>query len=217
MQYAKNSGLLDKNPCEGIEPLAEKDNKRGAFTKAQVKTLIEVEWDNPLMKLAAILAAFTGMRTGEIRALRPCDLHDGYIHISKSWSNTEGLKSTKSGEERDAVLPEWLEKELRKYLPSNERYIFSVNGRLPVSEKLLATSLYGAMEKAGIDRAKDNLSFHSFRHFFNSQLVANGIKGELIRETIGHSNASMTHHYAHITAEDMELIREVQDSLFKVD
>jgi integrase len=47
-----------------------------------------------------IVAMTTGMRIGEIIALKPEDIGDKYIAVSKSYSESDGLKSTKTNEPR---------------------------------------------------------------------------------------------------------------------
>ena len=53
------------------------------------------------------------------------------------------------------------------------------------------------------------LSFHSFRHFFNTRLVANGVNGELVRATVGHESSDMTKHYLHLVPSDLNTVMDV--------
>ncbi len=57
------------------------------------------------------------------------------------------------------------------------------------------------------------LLFHSFRHFFNSQLVAAGVQGEFVRAVIGHESEKMTERYLHLSPDQMNVVRNVQEGL----
>ena len=66
------------------------------------------------------------------------------------------------------------------------------------------------MVKAGIDYEARELSFHSFRHFFNTQVVASGLSGEIVRNIIGHESEEMTDHYLHLNADDLAAVKDIQ-------
>ena len=75
--------------------------------------------------------------------------------------------------------------------------VFSVNGTTPCEDRAITYAMGSAMEKAGIDARGRNLTFHSFRHFFSTQMVAAGIPGEIVRKTVGHESSEMTGRYFH--------------------
>ena len=52
-----------------------------------------------------MLALYTGMRQGEIAALRLEDIGADRIYIRHSWSKYEGLKETKTNECREIKIP----------------------------------------------------------------------------------------------------------------
>lgn len=54
------------------------------------------------------LALYTGMRNGELYALRwdHIDLDANQIHVKSNWNNVDGFKSTKSGDESPPLSKE---------------------------------------------------------------------------------------------------------------
>ncbi|MDI9424744.1 MAG: tyrosine-type recombinase/integrase, partial [Spirochaetota bacterium] len=64
------------------------------------------------------------------------------------------------------------------------------------------------------ERVRRNLTFHSWRHLFNSILVNARIPAEKIRTITGHLTPEMTAHYFKLSADGYGDIREVQDGLF---
>ena len=52
-----------------------------------------------------------------------------------------------------------------------------------------------------------HLSFHSWRHFYNSKLINSGIPKSIVQSIIGHVNDdSMTEHYTHVSIEEQQIV-----------
>lgn len=79
-----------------------------------------------------------------------------------------------------------------------------------------ADNLYARMESLGIQYKTRRLCFHSWRHFFNTRLIASGVQGEITRAVVGHQSADMTDQYLHLRRSDMEVVARVQDELLAV-
>ena len=229
LRYAKKNGIIDKDPTEGIMPYTPERKVTGVFTRAELNSLSELDWRNKLGKLAFLLAIHTGMRMGEILALRVDDLEQReisgrgifLINISHSWSKTHGLKSPKSGRTRIIPIPSSLWLILRNSSNESfigERFVFSSskNGK-PMSDKILRAALENALERIGVSKQQQevrNLRFHSTRHYFNSAL-APLLQNESLRKVIGHSSPAMTDHYHHVTDSELEMVAVAQNQAFQ--
>ena len=210
--YAVECGLMNDNPLKKVKPLyVSSVSTRQAFTEEEIRRLFSVPWLSPLARLACLLSACTGMRLGEVRALRGADIQEGAVIISHSIAGDGNLKSTKSGRVRICPLPSFLMEEIRRFAREDDDFIFTTNGTRPVS----GTYVNGYLEKAMADAdiTREGLTFHSFRHFFNSQLVASGVQGELVRAVIGHESEAMTERYLHLQASQMKPIVQVQEAI----
>jgi integrase len=62
-----------------------------------------------------------------------------------------------------------------------------------------------------IVRKERNVTFHSFRHFFNST-IRGTVSDETLRLQTGHTDAKMTDHYDHMTDERGEQLRKAVQS-----
>jgi integrase len=68
--------------------------------------VFRVSWKDERTRLANMLAAATGLRSGEIKALRVQDMGNDCLYIRHSYNRIEGLKETKTNEpEGGASLP----------------------------------------------------------------------------------------------------------------
>jgi integrase len=159
------------------------------------------------------------MRLSEIRALQHSDIRDGYIHVEHSVDLHGELKSTKTGDKRDLPLPASLMDALKKLskLSGDSDRIFSVAG-VPLGPNAIRDSLYRALAAKGIkeeERAKRNITFHSWRHFLNSQLLSNGVNETKTRKITGHSTAEMTKRYAHFLVNDFADVLRITGGLLE--
>lgn len=213
LMVAVEESLITVNPASSVRPLAKNANGKRtvAFTREQVRQLFSEPWKSNVAEYACKLATYTGMRSGEIRALWQEQLHGTYIEVDASYNNhDDGRKCTKSGYSRFVPITDEINQLIQK-INSGGLYVFSFDGEHPVANSYFERWLKRRMDECGIKAKKGTrLTFHSFRHFMNSRLMAAGMQGEKIRAVIGHEDEDMTEHYAHLEVEDLSLVREVQ-------
>lgn len=227
LDAAVADGLIDRNPARAVKPLIKDGTRYGCFTVEQVKALFASPWENMHLFIMCRLAAVTGMRLGEVQALNRGQIKTGYLNVNASWAKKEGRKTTKSGYGRVVPLDPDTMALLRSILPpEDDDLLFTLDGKKPLSGSLVRYALRSRMDELNggkPDKEKGTagklfdymnkkapLTYHSFRHFFNTRLVAAGIDGQQIRAVVGHESEDMTEHYLHLSAEDMECIRAVQ-------
>ncbi len=225
LNYMVEESIIPSNPLQKVKPLyvAPKSDKE-AFTIEDLEALFAVDWESKMARLATMLAAFTGMRIGEIRGIRTENIKDGAVVIEHSAERDGNLKCPKGKKARLCPIPQHLADSLLEMAAGRSGYIFTLTGVKPVSETYIRKHLYKAMEKAGIERMDEEtgekLSFHSTRHFLNTALVGANVSGELIRAAIGHESTAMTDRYLHLRARQMapiqEAQREIEEALIKV-
>jgi integrase len=216
--YAERTNIIEANSAHGIKPFKVETKEKGVFTREELTQLFnEPEqskiWAIPQHYLLNCIAATTGLRLGEILALRPENINNNCINVNNSWNRIEGLKSTKTGKIRIVPISSELGKILKNYIEKYNvtGYLFSCNnGRTPIDHKIVYRHFYYALLKIGIDkemRIERKISFHSFRHTFNTLLLEAGVYPETIRLITGHS-ANMTARYSHIQLNNMPSIIE---------
>ena len=103
LKHAVRLDIIPRNPADKIELLADDTRERGVLSPAELERLFRLEWCDERGKIAAILAAVSGMRLGEIVALQieNLDLERNIIHVAHSYSSKERkIKGTKTGKSR---------------------------------------------------------------------------------------------------------------------
>ena len=215
--------ILSEDPSASILPLKTETVERGVLTQDEVSKLFNPEnknqiWANDIYYHANLLSACTGMRLGEVLAVRGEVLEENHILVDMQYTKNFGLTDTKSHRSRKVIIPEQLMTELKKYSELNSGgYIFSTDGgKLPVYPDTLRRSLFKAFKAIGIEdkqRKERNICFHSWRHYLNTTLRSNNITDGKLRALVGHASSKMTEHYTHFDTDDFKDIQDIQNKI----
>ena len=221
---AVDDGIVERNVAMTVKALSGKGGRRGAFTLQQVRLLFSGSWENRYAYIACYLGSRTGMRVSEIRALRTEQIHPDHIVVDASWGD-EGRKCTKSGFSRIVPIERELYTLLQEIMPPRPGILFTLDGKKPLCINWFSRNLRKRMDaingqepdpKTGTTgmvfdymNKKEPLSFHSFRHFLNTRMLAADLPEKKIQAIIGHESDEMTEHYAHLELEDLQIFKAV--------
>lgn len=170
LKDAWNDNMIHENPLKLLEHVdTSPERQRGILTRSEFQKVLALMKNNATehVYLAVLLAAATGMRLGEIRALYASDIRvvndqDAIVSINKSWSVRGGEKSTKGKKARYAPCPSWLAQKLLDLAGTNPRgssMVFYSLGKTrmpnPVSSSYIRERFYDFLydvleEQAGI-------------------------------------------------------------------
>ena len=189
--------------------------KRDAFTVGEVQALLNAAWGDEVAKLATLVVFLTGIRMGELRALRVDDISGNNVEIDESFSKVAGIKCPKNRKKRQVVLPDSVIESMlshQKEDPENSGFIFwGTNGR-PISDRRLTAALMAAAKAIGITPAQWSnrlLGFHALRHSHVSAMRG-VLPGNLMGKMVGHADGRTTDRYDHLTTVELSLaFREV--------
>lgn len=156
-------------------------------------------------RLIVLLAADTGLRTGEVCRLTIGDVHldEGYVTILRAkWDNQRIVPI--SPETRAAV---------RRYLRRG-RVVFTRRDAAAASpdEPLILGRLAGPLNANGLYQAlcrayargggTGRFGLHRLRHFFGTEVQRRGMLLGVARELMGHEDIKTTNAYTHVTLEE---------------
>ncbi|HQL05718.1 MAG TPA: tyrosine-type recombinase/integrase [Treponemataceae bacterium] len=224
-KWAVRQKLLDENPFEGITAYSINSKERGILTNEEAGKLFRIGmWSDERAMVANKLAMTTGLRMGEILALRKNDIGEDRLFIRHSWSPLDGLKSTKTGIEREVPLLTEIRTLLFTLLLQNphraegESFIFWGNlPTKPVVQNVITEGLKAALESIDIgdkEREERNIVFHSWRHFY-ATVISNNVGERKAQIALGHLTPAMTKHYAaHKREEDLQQVADASAQIF---
>ena len=160
----------------------------------------KAEWRRVNEQDAAMftIAAFTGLRLGELLALRwsDVDLKGAQITVARAMSaGVEG--STKSRRFRPVPLADQAATELkglsrRQHFTGRDDFVFCRPDGGPLDRSTVRSRFVRAQKKAGVKVRR----FHDLRHTFGSLAVRN-FDVVTVKEMMGHSKLATTERYLH--------------------
>ena len=116
VRWAHLKGTLRVNPVDGLRRFSGRPKQRGILTPKEVEKVFKVKWKDDRTRVANLVAMTTGLRQGEILALKLSDIKKDRILVRHAWSYPDGLKSPKNGEERVVPLLPMVREELLKLI-----------------------------------------------------------------------------------------------------
>jgi integrase len=147
-----------------------------SLSPKQVRDLITLASRYPSLRLRILLAVTTGLRRGDIEAIRIGD-----IHFDRNTITTRNRKAKKAMAERP--VPEQIVTELSNYVAT-----------LPDGQELLFADRFSPKKWAKI-RSKaglPNLKFHDLRKTFASLLAQRGVSTAVTQRLLEHSTPQLT-------------------------
>jgi integrase len=146
------------------------------------------------------VASYTGLRLGELLALRWKDIDFTGSVLTVSRAMSAGIESTtKSGRVRRVPLPNQAAAALQRL---HSRPDFTAPDQFVFVEPTLGRALNPVTVRKRFKQGRDAagarpLRFHDLRHTYGSLLAARGIDLVTIKEMMGHSALSTTGRYLH--------------------
>jgi len=127
LRWAFDNGLIPTDPTSGIMRYSGETKRRGILTHEEATALFALDWPDERLFLANWLAATTGLRAGEVAALRLENLDGNLMTVQASYLEGHGLKSTKTGKARQVPVIPALAARLKKLAdmnPHGNGYVF---------------------------------------------------------------------------------------------
>jgi integrase len=190
---------LTGNPMVLVErPRIRHHSEIDVFSPAEVRALLRATPDG-ILRAFFITAAFTGLRMGELLALRWRNVDFGAetIRVERSFT-IGGESSPKSGKSRSVPMVREVAAALarlgqRERFVGDEDLVFAgVTGGHRCS-RLIRGEYKAALARAGLR----SLRFHDLRHTFGTRAVEQAESILELKEWMGHANVQTTMRYLH--------------------
>lgn len=191
------------NPAEDVAP-PKPEYKAIRTLSFEESILLYEELSKHHLGPLYILLAETGMRLGEVLALRWEDVHLPMVWIRQSLSRVEGVdyfKQPKSNKTRQVVLTAIALKVLNGRVVEEGLIFCDQDGR-PLTPSVVSRTFKRLAKKAGF-----TMRLHDLRHTHATQLLELGINPRVVQERLGHHEVSFTlGRYTHVVNGMQELV-----------
>lgn len=219
---AVDNGFCERDPTVRLKIPKIKEERRDAFTPEEVRTIIRyaMAYDNRRTAVAIITLLLTGLRRGELLALKPEDITDTTLTVNRAVYLDrnkpvveEGEAKTKGSLRTIALLPEVAH--LLLSLPHRGEYIFSTEKGTILHPRNFNRDYDRFFAHLREDNAVRYLSPHCCRHTFTTLSLASGANLAAVSGILGHANMKTTSRYAHPDTKSKETaVQQLRDSLF---
>ncbi|CCG02160.1 tyrosine-type recombinase/integrase [Blastococcus saxobsidens] len=211
---AVRDGRLARNPAVGV-PLPRRVRGEQIFlTYAQVDDLAAAAGRD---RLAILFLAYTGVRYGEMAALRVRNLNllRRRALIAEAVADVNGravFGTPKTHQRRQVPIPRFLAEELAVHvadkLPGD--FVFAAEkGGLLHLRNFRRMSFDPAVRAAGLD----GLTPHALRHTAASLAIASGANVKVVQTMLGHQSATMTLDlYGHLLNDQLDEVADAMDA-----
>jgi integrase len=194
--YRKHRRQVLADPTDGLdlpEPGGRRDRVAPPVEAAKLLEAVDDE-DRALWATAT----YAGLRRGELRALRVCDVNESHIEVSRGWDDYAGAIDPKSrAGNRQVPLPTILAEILTEHVErtgrSGEELLFGRTAREPFTPSFIRKRANEAWETAEVER----IGLHECRHSYSTYLDAAGVSETRADRYMGHSNPSVANRYRH--------------------
>ena len=217
LRWAFSKGKIDKDPTRGHTLFSGEERKRSILNPTVAAAAFRAVWSDDRAKLANMLAAVTGMRVGEVIALRFQSLGPDCLYVQNSYNSEDGLKLPKNNKTRTVEIPfpdlmiglkELAMRNPWGVSPNSLVFWSTTRSKVPMSGRNCNLGLREALVKIGFTEVEaENYSFHGWRHFFTAYMIRK-LDKKLLKSQTGHLTDVMLNHYGdHETDEDREIIQ----------
>lgn len=224
LKWAFHRGMVKADVASGHTKFSGDVSERPILTPELAAAIFRVTWNDERARLANMLAMVTGMRAGEIQALRVQDLGKDCLYVSHSWNFMDGLKTTKNNSCRTVEVPfpsiiqDLLNLAKRTpHSPNMDSFIFwaELSADKPVEAKIFLWDLRATLIKTGMSKeSAAAYTFHGWRHYFTAYM-RDRVNEKLLQSQTGHKTLAMLDHYSdHRKAGDREQVQAAQLAVF---
>lgn len=225
-KYAKKRGFTtisitsfmgDLDLSNKIFAKKQKPDEEQVFREDETDMLIKHLLSNPTRgNLGVLVAVYTGMRVGEVVALKWEDIQEDYIYVRRTqvrYKDEDGKEvydirdfpKTEAGV-RKVVMVDGVKKvfqKLRRMNPFTE-YIFERNGKV-FTKTALDNCINRACERIGIPRR----SMHSLRRTYATRLINANIDDAIITNQMGHTDIETTRRHYYYNDKSFDTMRDL--------
>lgn len=208
LQLAVEWEWIDRNPAALARPPARPYQAPNPATAEEVQILLSrsTGWLHVFIRLAVS----TGMRRGEICALRWEDIGDGFVKIARALGSAEGgayVKSTKTGVRHRISLDVASQSVLEAYRSECEARAAALDSRIPGTGFVFSSEADGSVPtQPGVvtnefvklrNHCGLTVQLRNLRHFHATALLDAGTPIAAVSRRLGHARLTTTmEHYA---------------------
>lgn len=212
LAIAERDGIIRSSPTKGVQLPAKRSKPKRFLTHQQVECLAAAA---PGRETIMLLLAYTGLRWGEISALRVrhLDVLRRRMLIEDNAVLVKGvyeIGTPKHGSSREVPIPVFLVAPLARLCEDKTRdaFLFSDGAApMPYPHRTSGWFVKAVVAAQDADRTFPTITPHDLRHTAASLAISAGANVKAVQRMLGHASAAMTLDvYAELFDDDLESV-----------
>jgi len=203
LKHAVRWGYLVENPARYLERPRVERKERDYLRPDEIRVFLQGA--NPDYRALFLTAILTGMRRGELIALRWGDINwdDSTVHVRRSLHKGKFIPPKSKRSVRSIVMSPALKSALReRWITRKENrndLVFANSVGEPLDpDNLVRREFHPALSRSGLRRIR----FHDLRHTYAALLISQGENIKFIQHQLGHASIQTTMDcYGHLLPE----------------
>ena len=209
MDYASYHGFAVTCNLSKLS-VKKKDKEMRVLSPQEQKQLTSVLLcDTDLTKVGVLISLYTGIRIGELCALRweNLSVEDRTLRVRETMQRIQCPEVTETSRTkivitepksqcsiRDIPLPDFLIDIIRQYQNTPKAFVLTGDRNTFIEPRTMQNRFQRFVEASGIDSA----NYHALRHTFATRCVEVGFEIKSLSEILGHANVNITlNRYVH--------------------
>lgn len=211
---AVQMGIIATNPTQGVRLPSRIIKRMPTWTPTEVRTMLAACEDDLLMRTLYVLALTTGMRPGELRALKwkDVDFPHQRLHCERTFTRDAQFRAvlgtkTKSGRDRVIAMADETIDALTRWKAAqdqrrtfygkawaNEDFVFDRGNGEFLHANTVEHKHVRLQEVAGVTKIR----LHDLRHTAATLMIEADVHPKIVSDILGHSSIAITmDRYAH--------------------
>jgi integrase len=189
----------DLNPMRGVRRSGKRLKTPGILSMAEMTSLLSAI-EQPIVRIAVLVAAVTGLRKSELRGMQwhDVDAQNAMLLLRRGKINKAESKLKTEASRKATPIPQELVEELHRWRSislyrADIDWVFAsekVGGREPLwLDHTLRRHIRPAAAKLGITT---RIGWHTFRRSYSAHLISSGAGVKVVQELMRHATVGIT-------------------------
>lgn len=213
-----DNDLCYKNPVRHASIPNKKQEEKTAYSPSEIQIIHNFALNDDLFGLPMLILLHTGIRSGELRALKynDIDIDSRSINITHSIKRDNTIGPPKNGKPRCVPFSVEFAEILKSKIKTKNKQLYIIGDEPDYTTASGLRSRYQAFFRRMNKASETKIEMkppHCIRHTYSTDMQRAGVPVAIVSAILGHSSTDVTDKYTHL--DNIEDLRNAIDKIAK--